>query len=129
MNSDAIEEAYKSTGARARAKDVVLFFFYLVVRDNVISFVNSVLDAGEIDETENESEGLTEIIYAQNKSKSKGKAEQEEEAGSQRLLRGLAGLEDSAGKGINPVRSAAYANEKDALAMLHMTRAKAERLL
>ena len=47
-----ILEGYERTGARDRAKDVALFFFYLVVRGNDISFVNSVLDADEIDYTQ-----------------------------------------------------------------------------
>ena len=85
INSDATVETYERTGARDRAKDVALFFFYLVVRGNDISFVNSVLDADEIDGTENESEGLTETTYARSKRKAKEKAEQEEEARNQRL--------------------------------------------
>ena len=79
FNSDATEEAYERAGARDGAKDVALFlalfFFYLVVRDNDISF-----DTDEMDGTENESEGLTETTYARSKRKAKEKAEQEEEA-------------------------------------------------
>ena len=98
---------------------MALFFYCLVVCGNDIAFVNSVLDADEIDGTENELEGLTKTTYARNKRKVNEKAEQEEEARNQRLLRGLVGLEDSAGKGVGPVKSAAYTHEKDALAMLH----------
>ena len=50
---------------------MALFFFYLVVRGNDISIVNSVLDADEIDGTENESEGLTETTYARTNVKPK----------------------------------------------------------